>query len=111
VYHEPVPFINLLLAGFWIVLGLLLLAPGSLLPGQPVLLPGTKLPMGWLAMFLGGYNIIRWWMLRSQRRRQRDMQDALTKLHRRRIRSEKPVEPDPNFMFTEEPPDRPVGNT
>jgi hypothetical protein len=111
VYDETVPFINLILAGFWIVIGLVLLAPGWLSPGQPVLLlPGTRLPIGWLAMFLGCYNIVRWWMQRSQSRRQREMQDALAKLHRRRTRPESPVEPDPNFIFTDEPPERSAGN-
>ena len=30
-----------------------------------ILLPGTKLPAGWLGLFMGAYNIVRWWMQRS----------------------------------------------
>ena len=98
------PLINLILAGLWIVIGLAFLAPGSVLPGQPVLLPGTKLPLGWVALFLGAYNVVRWWMQRSYRRRQREMNEAYARLHRRRVQPQAPTEPDPNFQFTDEPP-------
>src|SRR5438132_7826673 len=93
-----------MLAGFWIVLGLVLLAPAWLWPEQSALmLPGTKVPVGWLALFMGAYNIVRWWLQRSHVRRQREMDDALERL-RRRAQPRDAVEPDPNFIFTDEPP-------
>ncbi len=104
------PLINLILAGFWFVIGAALLASQSLYGDQPqFLIPGTKLSIGWLAMCLVVYNVVRWWMRRSYLRRQRDMEETLSRLYRRRPHQNTPVEPDPNFMFTEEPPhgDRP----
>jgi hypothetical protein len=103
-----VAFLNLMLAGFWLIVALVLLLPLWLAPEQPVLvIPGTKLPIGWLALVMGAYNVIRWWMIRSQRQQQREMQDGLARLRKRRILPREPVEPDPNFNFTEEPPKSP----
>jgi hypothetical protein len=103
-----VRFINLILAGFWFVLALVLLTPLWLPTGQPVItLPGTKLPLGWFVLFLGAYNVVRWWMQASYQRRQRELQESYARLHKRRVQPRPPVEPDPNFMFTDKPPDPP----
>jgi hypothetical protein len=106
-----VPLINLILAGFWLVLGVVLLAPVWLWPDQPVLMiPGIEIPVGWLAVVLAGYNVLRWWLQRSHLRRQREWEDNFQRLRRRAARpgdtqeSQTPVERDPNFIFSDDPP-------
>ena len=97
--------INLILAGFWAIVGLVLFWPGWMIPGQDVVyLPGTKLPLGWIALVLAAYNVVRWRLQSGESRRQRAWQEAMTELHRRRRRQDVTTEPDPNFMFTDEPP-------
>jgi hypothetical protein len=53
--------LNLFIALFWLVLGLgLIFIPGF----DAWRIRGTDLSIGWLAIGLAGYNLLRWWLTR-----------------------------------------------
>jgi hypothetical protein len=58
---------------------------------------------GWLAVFLGVYNLVRWWARRSYLQRQHERDE----FRRHRLQRREPREyqaPDPNFIFDDNPP-------
>ena len=62
--------INLFIALFWVVLGLgLIFIPGF----DAWRIRGTDWSIGWLAIALAGYNLLRWWL--TQRQQPRRMHD------------------------------------
>jgi hypothetical protein len=99
--------LNLFLAVFWLFLGLGLIILHWLYPQvRPGRLFGTDLSMGWIALVLSAYNLVRWWSLRSYVAQRRVEQEAFEQrrraLEHERRRPEQ--EPDPNLNFTESPP-------
>jgi hypothetical protein len=95
--------IYLILAVFWLLTGVLLLAWDWWYPGlSPYRLPGTELSLGWLALLLSLYNIVRFWARRSAARQGVPMRRWRER--RGQVSRSSPVESDPNFNFTEIPP-------
>src|SRR5262245_43062930 len=105
--------INLYLAVFWLFLAGTIFyfdyargAPGWALP----LGGGNALSVAWLAVFLAGYNVLRWFMTRSQersrelaaRRREESQRDRP-----RRPAGEGEPEYNPDFDFGRQPPPHP----
>ncbi len=97
--------INLILAIFWFGIGAALLGSRWLFPDQQGLLPhGAGDSAGWLAVVMGVYNVARWWLRRPNRSRPRSTVEELRqRLHSRRSSREPAGEPDPNFIFTDDP--------
>ena len=88
--------INLFIALFWLVLGLgLILIPGF----SHWRIRGTDLSIGWLAVGLAGYNLIRWWLTYRQQRPQRMPDDDEP--------PPRPREYNPEFDFTKNNPPEP----
>jgi type VI protein secretion system component VasK len=100
--------IYLIVAGFWLVIGVMFLGQDWFFPGtQRLVLPIANLSVGWLGIFLAGYNLIRWRMQRAYLQRQREQQ-AEERQRRRKPRREFTGERDPNFIFDAPPrPDEP----
>lgn len=87
---------NLFLAIFWLVIGFGLLAWEWFIVGQPFLtVRGTGISLGWFALALAGYNLLRWWLGRIH---QRDRQSAEGFADRRRRRVFE--DPNPDFDFS-----------
>jgi len=64
--------INFFIALFWLVLGLGLI----FIPGMDAWrIRGTELSIGWLAVGLAGYNLLRWWLTVRQQRPRRHADD------------------------------------
>jgi hypothetical protein len=99
---------NLFLALFWLACAALLLLYEQLLGGgrSRIHVGETSISYVWLMLVLALYNLMRWWSSRSARATQRALQqDRTGREWRRRLRSiEPPLERDPNFNFTDEPP-------
>lgn len=103
--------INLMLAAFWLVLGVGLLAYEYVLQrGRLIPLP-IGMNAGWVAIMLGAFNIYRVLMTRSRQRRLRESEDdddALRRnferhrAQRRREEQQRNEPPNPEFMFTDE---------
>lgn len=96
-------YIHMLLAFFWLSLGLALVIYHWLRPEEQFLrLRGTDISPGWLAIALAVYNLFRWWMGRTGDR-ERELQEQLA---RQRARHDSPdphaQPPDPNFDFSRE---------
>jgi hypothetical protein len=101
---------NLFLAGIWTVLGVSLIFYDLLVPGGGAWrIFDTNISLGWIALILAGYNIVRWWsrrkswktdMERKESRRRADL------VRRDREFQESGRERDPNFIFDEPPESR-----
>jgi hypothetical protein len=103
---------NLILAGIWLVIGVSLLALDYLHPGAGMSfrIGETDISLGWVALALVGYNLLRWYGRRSAllARRQREfMAQARELADRDRKFRESGRVPDPNFMFDEPPRPQP----
>ena len=102
---------NLCMAVFWLALGALLLAWRSARPDIPgLVVRGTDIPVGWVAIVLSLYNVVaglyklvRWRSRRSQASGQA-RNDSLHRPHRLHGRAPSQTPPDPSFDFTDEPP-------
>ena len=94
----------LFMAVFWLVLGLaLVIVPGVNPKALPWAMLGGRISVGWLALVLALYNVLRWWLLRSaaqRRAREEDRQPV-----RSALSASPPPAPDPNFQFTDPPPE------
>lgn len=85
--------INLFIALFWLVLGVgLIVIPGV----DHWRIRGTDLSIGWLAVGLAAYNLLRWYLLRRQSRPRYVSDDDQP--------PPAPREYNPEFDFTKEPP-------
>src|SRR5262249_44266308 len=100
---------NLIFAIIWLVLGLGLLAYDHLAPGgaAPFRIGDTDVSLGWIALALAAYNIVRWWSRRASWRARK--QEEKSERRRERARREREFResgrtPDPNFIF-DKPPD------
>jgi hypothetical protein len=57
--------VNLILAVFWLAVAAVIFALPSLNPNAaPWRIPQTDLSMGWFALCLFFYNLVRWWTTR-----------------------------------------------
>jgi hypothetical protein len=95
--------LKLFLALLWLIPGVGLLAYDWLAGQAHALRIGRlQLPIAWAFLLFGAVNLLRWWAARPAR------VDRSPWLERRRGRSRRPseVEPDPNFRF-DEPADGP----
>jgi hypothetical protein len=100
--------LNLILAVVWLVLAAVLLAL-DYSSGKPVAtIRGTNLSLGWLLLVLGLYNLARWWSIRSVERARRARE--VPPSYRRHFTPRRDEPPDPNFDFTEEPPQEGPGS-
>jgi hypothetical protein len=97
---------NLILAILWLLGGIAVLAYEHFTGDVRWRIRGTDLSIGWLLLVLAGYNLARWWSLRSYRVEQqaRALQRAQAKFLRAAPRERRDEPPDPNFNFTDEPP-------
>ncbi len=87
--------VNLFIALFWLILGLgLILIPGF----DAWRIRGTGLSLGWLAVALAAYNLVRWWLLHGRQRPRREP-DADEPPPRQ------PREYLPDFDFNKDKPD------
>lgn len=92
---------NLMLAGLWLVFGLGLLALPWLSPrGNPTRIDPS---LGWVALLLSLYNLVRWWGIRAAARRRAWLEAADLRRPAPERRPEAPQAADPNFNFTEKP--------
>jgi hypothetical protein len=97
---------NLFMAIFWLFLGAALIIAQGLRPDvRWMRLCGTDLSIGWAAIVLCVYNLVRWWSLRSYEAQRR----ALDEAYERRLREaeQRPLaheEHNPDFDFGNSPP-------
>jgi hypothetical protein len=97
---------NLVMAGLWLVLGL-----GILVTDPPDLrfrFAGVSISSGWAALILAAYNAVRWWSLRSAMMRRRAAEEMERHRPPRRAPGEPEPERNPDFIFDEPPPEKPV---
>jgi hypothetical protein len=100
---------NLFLAIVWLVLGLGVLA-WQLITGDQswgLRLGDTRISAAWLPMLLALYNLARWWGIRSARANEqylRTLEASRPHHARHHAHREPPGPPDPNFDFTNDPP-------
>jgi hypothetical protein len=94
--------VNLWFAFFWFVVAVVSLVGAYCYPETPCLrVGGTGMPIGWLALFFVGFNLVRWYALRAAAARRR-LSTAAPWRRERAPRTELP--PDPTFDFTDRPP-------
>jgi hypothetical protein len=60
-----VVLVNLVIAGFWFALGLALIFVPRFDAWR---IRGTDLSIGWFAIVLAGYNLLRWWLWKRGQR-------------------------------------------
>src|SRR5262245_488867 len=101
--------LRLVFAALWVMIGVAICVSQAMHPDDNlgwVTLGGVRLSLGWAALLLGGYNLVRWWASRAARaQKQREAELAeKTARHRPRRPEEPPAEPDPNFDFSDRPP-------
>ena len=92
--------LNLAMAVFWLVLGVVLLVGPQL---DPQMRPWSRfgLNVGWLALALTFYNLVRWWSVRAARARRQKRAEA----QRHEAHEHRPVqETDPTLDFSDGPP-------
>jgi hypothetical protein len=103
---------HLIFALIWLAVSLALFALPLLHPrGMAVTLGPTGVSAGWIALLLCLYNLVRWWSARAHAANRRALREDF---HRRRPQAspdqaEPYRPPDPNFDFTEQPPE-PAGD-
>jgi hypothetical protein len=98
--------LHLFLALCWLAVGVALLTWRWFGRGELDLnIFGSGISLGWFALVLAVYNLARWWSSRSYAiRRQQAIEEAWRRQHRSTIHERPPATPDPNFIFTDEPP-------
>ena len=97
---------KLFLAAIWLVFGVGLLIYDHLFPGgaATVTVGGIDVGLGWVALALAAFNLLRWWRLQVfWQARQQNEQAERRREQARRAREfrESGRERDPNFMFDE----------
>src|SRR5262249_33128476 len=97
---------NLVLAGFWMLLALVAFFPSQFDPEERFLRLGqNSVLLGGVALLRGVYSLVRGWTGRSWAAQQRALREEMQRRHQgeeRRPREDRP--PDPNFDFHQRPP-------
>ena len=98
--------VKLLMALVWLVLaGCIFLWEWSHPDRGGLTIWETGISIGWGAVLLSLYNLLRWGMARSYQKRQRAIADAeAQRLSELRRRSSPPQERNPDFDFSDQPP-------
>jgi hypothetical protein len=97
---------NLILAGFWLVAGMLILLwpylTGRSVP--PMHLFGSDFSPAWLVFFFVAYNLSRWYTVRSLRIQRQGLDEAWRQRRRPdRVPKQEAEEPNPTFDFRDPP--------
>jgi hypothetical protein len=96
---------HLILAIGWLLLG------GAILVADPPSLRlrfgGLDFSVGWVALLFAGYDLARWWSLRSAYRRRRAAEEMERRRPPRRPSGEPEPERNPDFIFDDPPPEKP----
>jgi hypothetical protein len=99
---------NLGLAVLWGLIGVVLLIYHGLNPHDDrgrIKLIGGDLSLGWMALAICLYNVARYWSYRAAQAEKRAMAIMQSRVRQSAARPREPYgDPDPNFMFTDEPP-------
>src|SRR5262245_36150098 len=90
--------LHLSMAACWMILGSVLLAWHQL--------GGTGIPLGWFALAMALYNILRWWMDHSSKKAARtDVKESQLPCRAVPAKHPRPTPArDPTFDFTTDPP-------
>jgi hypothetical protein len=97
--------LNLFLALIWLgVAGVIFALPWINPQAPPWRIPGTDLSMGWFALALCFYNVVRWWTTRSSSKNRGPLRSVVYR--RRFYDDEVPSDPhhDADIRYPEEPP-------
>jgi hypothetical protein len=96
---------SLIAAVFWFVVGAGLLIWQALHPGNPFLvIRGTQISFGWLALAFAVYNLFRWWSNRPADRQHGNLEEkSRPRASIRQAPPEKPANPD--LDFSDKPPE------
>jgi len=96
--------VKLFMALLWLILGSCIFYWEWSHPDRPGLtIWNTGISIGWGAIALGLYNMLRWWMAWSYQRRQRAIAEAETQRRNElRRRSRPTAEPNPDFDFSDQ---------
>jgi hypothetical protein len=98
------PALNLLLAVVWLVVaGVCFAISWSDPKGRALGI--TDFSVGWVALILCAYNLLRWWAERSSAANRRSLREVSARRRSRDAENQagtKPT-PDPNFDFTDRP--------
>ncbi len=96
---------NLFLAAVWLVFAVVLLLWPWIGPtGKGVTIGESGFSLGWVALVLCVYNLVRWWSTRATAD-PASVREALARKHEDEERRDRPEKvPDPNFDFTDKPP-------
>jgi hypothetical protein len=94
--------LNLILALLWLSLGMALLVLQSTAEGQQ----GRTYLLGMVfALFMTGWNVLRWVLIRRVRARRRAARQLQAEVLTHRVPRPEPLAaPDPTFDFTRDPP-------
>ena len=104
--------LNLGFAGFWLLIAAGLLYMQWVNPDQASFrIRGTNIPLLWLAVLLGLFNLVRWWSARSyaRQRQARREEEERRERDRRRDRPAAPPEYNPAFDFNNPPRETETG--
>jgi hypothetical protein len=96
---------HLLLAVVWLVLGVAILVTDP--PNLHLRLGGFDFSAGWIALLFAGYDLARWWGLRSAYLRRRAAEEMERHRPPRRPAGEPEPERNPDFIFDDPPPEPP----
>jgi hypothetical protein len=106
--------LNLFLALLWLVFGVGLIVWHALTndPNWRVTVGEANFSLGWAAVLLALYNLVRWWSAQSYRWQRQVLEEEWHRREQKARRAARrqpaaPVEPvsepDPNFLFTDPP--------
>jgi type VI protein secretion system component VasK len=91
-------FWNLTMACVWLVIGLLLFRNTS--EGNNI--HGTSISLGWPALAIAVYNVVRFWQRRSAWARIKEDEEAERKRQMKHVK-DRERERNPDFIFEDEP--------
>lgn len=98
-------YVNLVLMVVWLAVGVALLLWQWVNPQNPYAnFWGSGLSVGWVAILLAVYNLVRWCADRAYRARQEAAREAQYPRQRDEHAPRPPQKPDPNFNFSDRPP-------
>src|SRR5437870_4321635 len=76
-------YFNLIAAVVWLLAGVVMMAMQRANPDNPpFLVPGTGISLGWIAMLLVVYNLVRWYSIRSAARQRLLMEGSARPVQR-----------------------------